>query len=29
MNEQLHVSRQFDEDLGSLRTHVLEMGVLV
>ncbi len=29
MNEQSHVSRQFDEDLGSLRTHVLEMGGLV
>ena len=29
MNEQTHVSKQFDEDLGDLRTHVLEMGGLV
>lgn len=30
MNEQpTHVSRQFDEDLGGLRSHVLEMGGLV
>ncbi len=29
MNEQSHVSKQFDEDLNVLRTHVLEMGGLV
>lgn len=29
MSESVHVSRQFDEDLGVLRTHVLEMGGLV
>ena len=29
MNESQHVSRQFDEDLGALRTQVLEMGGLV
>lgn len=29
MNEHAHLSRQFDEDLGALRTHVLEMGGLV
>ncbi len=29
MNESVHVSRKFDEDLGELRTHVLEMGGLV
>ena len=29
MNESLHVSSQFDEDLGRLRTHVLQMGGLV
>jgi phosphate transport system protein len=29
MSESVHVSRQFDEDLGELRTHVLEMGGLV
>jgi phosphate transport system protein len=29
MNESTHVSRQFDEDLTGLRTHVLEMGGLV
>ncbi len=29
MNETHHVSSQFDEDLGRLRTHVLQMGGLV
>ncbi|MCP5269555.1 MAG: phosphate signaling complex protein PhoU [Zoogloeaceae bacterium] len=29
MNESTHVSKQFDEDLFGLRTHVLEMGGLV
>ncbi len=29
MNETLHVSSQFDEDLTRLRTHVLQMGGLV
>ena len=29
MNETLHVSSQFDEDLSTLRTHVLQMGGLV
>ena len=29
MNESAHLSRQFDEDLAGLRTHVLEMGGLV
>ncbi len=29
MNEILHVSSQFDEDLSRLRTHVLQMGGLV
>ncbi len=29
MNESVHLSRQFDEDLAGLRTHVLEMGGLV
>jgi phosphate transport system protein len=29
MNESLHVSSQFDEDLSRLRTHVLQMGGLV
>jgi phosphate transport system protein len=29
MNESQHVSRQFDDDLGALRTQVLEMGGLV
>lgn len=29
MNDSLHVSSQFDEDLGRLRTHVLQMGGLV
>ncbi|MCE1238724.1 MAG: phosphate signaling complex protein PhoU [Azonexaceae bacterium] len=29
MNETLHVSSQFDDDLSSLRTHVLQMGGLV
>ena len=29
MNETLHVSSQFDEDLSGLRTHVLQMGGLV
>ncbi|HEX5803719.1 MAG TPA: phosphate signaling complex protein PhoU [Azospira sp.] len=29
MNEHVHLSRQFDEDLSDLRTHVLEMGGLV
>ncbi|WP_298399401.1 phosphate signaling complex protein PhoU [uncultured Azonexus sp.] len=29
MNESQHVSSQFDEDLGRLRTHVLQMGGLV
>lgn len=29
MNDTLHVSSQFDEDLSSLRTHVLQMGGLV
>jgi phosphate transport system protein len=29
MNEYQHVSSQFDNELGSLRTHVLEMGGLV
>jgi phosphate transport system protein len=29
MNESVHVSKQFDEDLTGLRTHVLEMGGLV
>ena len=29
MNESQHVSSQFDEDLSSLRTHVLQMGGLV
>lgn len=29
MNEILHVSSQFDEDLNRLRTHVLQMGGLV
>ncbi len=29
MNESLHLSSQFDEDLGGLRTHVLQMGGLV
>ncbi len=29
MNESLHVSSQFDEDLKRLRTHVLQMGGLV
>ena len=29
MNESVHLSKQFDEDLAGLRTHVLEMGGLV
>lgn len=29
MNESVHLSKQFDEDLADLRTHVLEMGGLV
>ncbi len=29
MNQSQHVSSQFDEDLGRLRTHVLQMGGLV
>ena len=29
MNDTLHVSSQFDEDLATLRTHVLQMGGLV
>ena len=29
MNDSLHVSSQFDEDLARLRTHVLQMGGLV
>jgi len=29
MNESAHLSSQFDEDLGHLRTHVLQMGGLV
>lgn len=29
MNETLHVSSQFDEDLANLRTHVLQMGGVV
>jgi len=29
MSESVHLSRQFDEDLSGLRTHVLEMGGLV
>ena len=29
MNDSLHVSTQFDEDLARLRTHVLQMGGLV
>jgi phosphate transport system protein len=29
MNESVHLSKQFDEDLTGLRTHVLEMGGLV
>jgi phosphate transport system protein len=29
MNESQHLSSQFDEDLASLRTHVLQMGGLV
>ena len=29
MNDTLHVSSQFEEDLASLRTHVLQMGGLV
>ncbi len=29
MNDTLHVSSQFDEDLANLRTHVLQMGGLV
>jgi len=29
MNETLHVSSQFDEDLARLRTHVLQMGGVV
>lgn len=29
MNETQHLSSQFDEDLGRLRTHVLQMGGLV
>lgn len=29
MNEQVHLSRRFDEDLGELRANVLEMGGLV
>ena len=29
MNESQHLSSQFDEDLGGLRTHVLQMGVMV
>jgi phosphate transport system protein len=29
MNEQAHLSKQFDEELTALRTHVLEMGGLV
>ncbi len=29
MNEKSHLSSQFDEDLGSLRSHVLQMGGLV
>lgn len=29
MNESQHLSSQFDEDLGRLRTHVLQMGGLV
>jgi phosphate transport system protein len=29
MNESMHLSKQFDEDLTGLRTHVLEMGGLV
>lgn len=29
MNESVHLSSQFDEDLGHLRTHVLQMGGLV
>ena len=29
MNESLHLSSQFDEDLSALRTHVLQMGGLV
>lgn len=29
MNEHVHLSRKFDEDLDGLRTHVLEMGGLV
>ncbi|MEO8410229.1 MAG: phosphate signaling complex protein PhoU [Propionivibrio sp.] len=29
MSEKLHLSSQFDEDLGGLRSHVLQMGGLV
>lgn len=29
MNESQHLSSQFDEDLGRLRTHVLQMGGMV
>jgi phosphate transport system protein len=29
MNESVHLSKQFDDDLTGLRTHVLEMGGLV
>jgi phosphate transport system protein len=29
MNESVHLSSQFDEDLSRLRTHVLQMGGLV
>ena len=29
MNETIHLSKQFDDDLTGLRTHVLEMGGLV
>ena len=29
MNESTHLSSQFDEELSSLRTHVLQMGGLV
>ena len=29
MNDSAHLSSQFDEELGQLRTHVLQMGGLV